>query len=245
MIEKKLFIIFLVVTLLFIQGCATSDKRLALNELQKIDSLNMVRHESPTLLKETIGSQAIAFTGIMFGAIGGALGGALSIAAEQKAGKALAEKCSLPDFGELVLNRFVEQIPAEIPGWPKMDVEKTPVNDNFVLKSGYSLLIEVGQIRVKTGTGFAVGTTVRMIDAEENVLWQRKMTYTSKQFNRCTILEELEADNGKLLREEFDFAAEKIISDFIAHLKGLPSEAEKSERRGASKQEDSGKVGAP
>ena len=33
-------------------------------------------------------------------------------------------------------------------------------------------------------------------------------------------MEEFEADNGKLLKEEMDFAAEETVSDFIKHFKG-------------------------
>lgn len=241
-LDRKVSVVLLVVIMLFIQGCANSDKRLALNDLQKIDSLKVVRHESPKLLKATAGSQAIAITGVMFGALGGAFGAALSMAAEAKAGSALAEQCNLPDFGELVFNRFVERMPVEMAGWPKMDVEKPPVADDLVLK-GYSLLIEVGQIRVKNGTGFAAATTARMVDLGSNVLWERKTIYTSEKFDRCTTLEELEADSGRLLREEFEYAAEKTVSDFIAHLKGEPSEVEKPEQKEAAKQEDGTEAG--
>ncbi|HWR57443.1 MAG TPA: hypothetical protein VN328_01025, partial [Thermodesulfovibrionales bacterium] len=122
--NRRLVVALVLAAALLIQGCATSDKRLAMNELHKIDSLKVVRHESPKLLKATVGSQAIVLTGIMFGAIGGAFGAALSIAAEAKSGSALAEQCSLPDFGELVFNGFIRRASAEIPNWPKMEVEK-------------------------------------------------------------------------------------------------------------------------
>lgn len=242
--DRKLVVVLLI-TLLFIQGCATTDKRLALNELEKIGSMKVVRYETPKLLKATAGSQAIAITGIMFGALGGAFGGALSIAAESRAGRALAEECNLPDFGEVVLNGFVERVPAEVPGWPTMDVERIPVGEEIAFKSGYSLLIEVAQVRVKDGSGLSTTTTAQLVDSDRNVLWQRKMTYTSEKFNRCTSLEELEADKGKLLREELAYAAEKTIVDFIDHLKGVPLGPEKMEEKEAVRQEGSAEARAP
>lgn len=221
---KKGFVVFLIVAILFVQGCASTDKRLALNELQTIDSLKVVRHETPKFLKTTAGSTAIVLTGIMFGAVGGALGGALSYAAEAKGGSDLIKTCNLPDFGELVFNKFIDRVPREMPNWPRMEIEKKPIEEDFNFVSGHLLVLDVALVKIAGGTGFVTSTTARIVDSKQNMLWQRKMSYESREFNRSTTLGELEADNGKLLREEFDFAAEKTISDFVSHLKGMSTD---------------------
>src|SRR5208283_1182218 len=96
------------ILLIVSQGCATHSKPPGLQEMQSITSLRVVRYESARLQIKTSASQAVAFTGTMFGAIGGAFGGAISSTMESSKGKALADKCELPDFSQLVQAGFVE-----------------------------------------------------------------------------------------------------------------------------------------
>jgi hypothetical protein len=62
------------ICLLFTQSCATVTKSIPKDEFRKIPSIRLVRSASPDLLKPTAGSQAIALTGVFFGAIGGGIG---------------------------------------------------------------------------------------------------------------------------------------------------------------------------
>jgi len=54
----------------------------------------------------------------------------------------------------------------------------------------------------------------------EEVIWERGYLYRSSDFSRRRSIESLEADNCKLLNEELDFAVDKMVSEFIRHLKG-------------------------
>ncbi len=236
MIYRKRFIILLLLIILF-HGCAGSDKRLDVNQLQQIDSVKVVLHKTPSLMKETSASQTALMTGIMFGAIGGAIGGAISVVAEAKAGEEVAEKCNLPDFGEIVLNKFKENLDKKMTGWPRIELEKNPIDDTFISNSGCKLILNVRNMRLANGIGFSTATTAQLIDYNKNVLWKRTMSYTSKKFNRFKTLKELEADNCKLLHEEFDYAAENTVSDFIAHLKGEIDEVKKLEEKSAFNQD--------
>jgi len=69
------------------------------------------------------------------------------------------------------------------------------------------------------GNGFLSKTMVTMKDSQGEVLWQKSFTYVSKDFERDKGIDEFEADDGKLLREEIEFAADKTAADFIQHLK--------------------------
>lgn len=57
-----------------------------------------------------------------------------------------------------------------------------------------------------------------MKDPEGNILWQKSFIYLSKDFDREMSLEDLEAENCDLLKEEVKFAAEKTVQDFVTHL---------------------------
>jgi hypothetical protein len=216
--ENKLFAAFLILMLLVVQGCATAEKRLAVDDFRKIDSLKVVRHKSPQLLKETIGSKTIAITGIMFGAIGGGIGGGLSYAKEANDGKDLMQRFNLPDFGEIVMQKFADNVSKEIPGWPAMTIEGVPVEGDVIDNQHNLIVLGVNLIKVADGPGLSTVTTIHMKDSNNNMLWQKRFSYKSKDFSRCTRLDELEADNGKLLHEELNFAADKTIAEFVNHL---------------------------
>jgi hypothetical protein len=52
------------------------------------------------------------------------------------------------------------------------------------------------------------------------VLWQKSYLYLSKDYGREKSLEELEANNCELLKQEMLFAAEQTANDFLKHLNG-------------------------
>ena len=76
-------------------------------------------------------------------------------------------------------------------------------------------------LRVDDGSVIITVTTAKLQDTDKNIVWQKKFDYQSKKYNHC--ISNLEADNGQRLREEWGFATEKTVSDFINHLKGTSS----------------------
>lgn len=71
------------------------------------------------------------------------------------------------------------------------------------------------------GKGFLTDTVATLRDPKGEILWQRDYTYFSKDFNRSKEIEEYEADGGKFLKEEFDFAADRTASVFFDDLSGV------------------------
>ncbi len=208
------------------QGCA-ANKPLTVKNMQAVPSIKVVRTGPPGYLKETAGSQAAAFTGIMFGAIGGAIGGGISASMQAKNGKQLAEKYCLPDVNKMITERFVERVRTDLPDWPKLDVVETPVAKDYKPGPGYVLMIKGGGVNVNSMTyGFIMGATATMTGPGEEVVWEKGYLYKSSDFSRSRSIESLESDNCKLLKEELDFAVDKIVSEFIRHLKGGPSTGE-------------------
>lgn len=219
--------LFLVVFLLFIpQGCATPNKPLTLSNMQSVTSIQVARNESPCLLKKTAGSQAVAMSGMMFGAVGGALGAIASHGVEKSGGDKLARECALPDFSKLVLEGFVDRLQKDFPTWPIPAVLERPVGDEYKPSgSTHLLVLRVTQIQVDDSTGLLAISVGKMLDPAGQVVWEKGYTYKTSEYSRPTSLKMLEAENGKLLKQEFFFAAEKTVSDFMDHLKGVPPTA--------------------
>ena len=68
--------------------------------------------------------------------------------------------------------------------------------------------------------GFLSKTVVTMKDPQGDVLWQKSYIYLSKDYDRGMSVDELEANDCDLLKEEMMFAAEKTVQDFVNHLNG-------------------------
>ncbi|MFZ2448274.1 MAG: hypothetical protein WAW37_18095 [Syntrophobacteraceae bacterium] len=219
-------LILIVFLLVFPQGCATPDKPLTIKNMQSVPAIQVARNESPCLLKKTAGSQAVAFTGVMFGAIGGGLGAAISHGIEQASGKSLTAACALPDFGKLVLDGFADRMQNDFPDWPKPSSMEDPIPEGYKPSgSTHFIVLQVCHLQVDDTAGLRTATVGKMINPAGQVVWEKGYVYKSADFSRPHSLKELEAQNGKLLKEEFLFAADKTISDFTAHLKGVPSTA--------------------
>jgi hypothetical protein len=81
---------------------------------------------------------------------------------------------------------------------------------------GLSNLIEVKDIRIEVNSGLAIETIISMKDMEGEILWEKDFLYDPSLFGRPTTEKYLEADQHKLLKEEYIFAV-KTVSDFISH----------------------------
>jgi hypothetical protein len=185
-----------------------------------MNTVQVVRYETPTLRQETGGSQAVYTVGLLFGALGGGLGAGMADSMAKEEGEEVTEECALPDFCELVMNKFVDRVTTEVRAWPEMEVRPKPVERDYDYEDGWLLVIEVKDVRLCQGKGLSTMTTAEMKDPNDTLLWRKTFTYKAKEFARCCDLEELEANQGKLLREEVKFAVDKTVSAFIEHLAG-------------------------
>ena len=218
MLRKRIEVSLLVFILLLVQACATQEKKLSIHGFQSVPVIHLVRYETSPFLKDTAGAQAVAMTGIMFGAIGGGLGGAMYYKIMESSGKELADKLSLPDFGDIVFSRFSDRLNSDMSHWPKIKTISEPVDKEYKAEQGFTIIMTFGEIKVVNGTGLSTVTTAKMIDEDNNLLWNKTYHYKSKWSKRVTNIDELEAENGKLLKEEFAYAAEMTIADLMQHL---------------------------
>jgi hypothetical protein len=118
----------------------------------------------------------------------------------------------ISDFGKLVMDKFIERATREIPNWPTTTLEERPIGGDYSYKSGTLLTFNVIGLIFVFGEGFGSGVVVTMTDLEGNVLWKKRFSYASRRFDRKRSIDEYEADNFNLLKEEMEFAAEKTVS---------------------------------
>lgn len=233
---SALFSVFVfIISSVFIQGCASN------NTLTKEDGvfqtpLKCVRYETPGIMKKTatgtflLASAALALPG----------GSAIFVLGDeiaQSSGERMQK--TIPDFGSLVINKLGKRLNNETKSMPAVTVQDRPIPAERVVPSlpgqppaekreVTSARIEVkvkkivyGYLDPFKGKGFLTDTVATLRDPKGEILWQKDYTYFSKDFNRSKEIEEYEADGGKFLKEEFDFAADKTASVFFDELSGV------------------------
>jgi hypothetical protein len=197
--------------LLALVGCA-SDKPLDTKRLDSNTVLQVVRSATPEIQRHSAGTMAGG--GLLFGGFG-----MEAIAAS--VGKELRERCNLEDFGALVVQEFVSQATKQIPTWPKMLVKQEPVELGFATKNESSLFFQptaawLYSFGAAKGLNAAAMATLAAPNGE--VIWRRQAGYSQVRANRERELDELEANDCKLLKEEMQHAAGVIAADFVADL---------------------------
>lgn len=212
----------LIFSILFLQGCA-SDTPFVRKDTKSLSPLKVVRHETPPILRSTMAETFFLSTAAVALPGGSAL---LVLSDEYAKSKGGDMQMKIPDFGNLVMHKFVEKMNGGLIKFPVFTVENKPVLEDYAdsctviefkvkrVAYGYLDFIRGG------GNGVLTKCTVTMKDSSGDILWEKNFTYLSKDFERTREVEEYEADDGKLLKEELEFAAEKTVSDFIAHLNG-------------------------
>lgn len=200
-------------------GCAT-EKVLLRSDLEMIPQLTVTRESSPEILKY---SGAGTGGGVLLGGVLGLGGIGLAMQAiAYSEGKEMRERLGLPDFGQLVMKKFVERVVEQIPNWPKMIVEETPIDEAPRHDRGYLLKFSVGLITVRSygDLGLSTSSSGQILAPDGKVLWKKTFAYSQTQAGRAKELDELEADGGKLLKEEMDLGAETTVQGFIDSIRG-------------------------
>lgn len=202
-------------------------------DMSSLAPIKVVRFETPGILKSTK-----AETGFLALATIAAPGGSALFVVGDAYNKVRGSGTNeiIPDFGSLVMDRFVQEITVTHSDWPILTIVPEPISEEI---SEHSTIIEFNVNRIAYGSidltrggiileqgfekgfvsdGFLSKTTVTMKDSEGEVIWQKCFIYLSKDFGHEMTLDELEANDYALLRQEMAFAAEKTTQDFISHL---------------------------
>lgn len=226
-------LVVLTVSLLILQGCASSSTQFTKKDMSSSEPIKVCRYETPGIMKST-GTETAFLALVTLAAPGGSA--LLVVGDEYAKARGSDTQTRIPDFGSLVMNKFLERIKNERPDWPALTVIQDPLKEDFsekctviefkVNRVAYGsvdltrggIALERGLDKGVVSSGFLSKATVSMKDSQGEILWQKSYVYLSENFDRNMSLDELEADNFNLLREEIEFAAEKTADDFIEHL---------------------------
>lgn len=228
--------IVIVAALFLNQGCASrSNQALLKNDLATLGPIKMVRYETPGILKSS-GAE----TGVMALATLAVPGGSALFVVGDVYSKArgAATQSLIPDFGSLVMDKFAECVHQTEHGWPELSVVREPLMEELnertttieldVKRLAYGsidltrggIILDRGMDKGVVVDGFLSKTMVTLKNPLGEILWQKSYVYLSKDYDRGMSLDELEANDYSLLKEEMTFAAEKTVLDFINHLNG-------------------------
>jgi hypothetical protein len=227
-------VVVFIISSVFFQGCA-SNKTLTKKDGVFQTPLKCVRYETPGIMKKTA-TGTFLLTSAALALPGGSALFVLGDEIAQSSGERMQE--TIPDFGYLVINKLGKRLNNEGNSMPAVTVLDRPIPEERVVptlpgqpppekREVTSTRIEVrvkkivyGYLDPFKGKGFLTDTVATLRDPKGEILWQRDYTYFSKNFNRSKEIEEYEADGGKFLKEEFDFAADKTASVFFNDLNG-------------------------
>lgn len=234
--RNSCFKAFLIVMLVAYCGCSPKyNQPLGQTDLSSLGPITVVRYETPGMVKSTPaetsllalitiaapGGSALFFVGDAYGKARGA-----------------GDQALIPDFGAVVMDRFAEGVDRLGPRLPRVTVLREPLKEDF---SPQTTVIELDVKRLAYGSidltrggivfdrgleqgiiaeGFLSKTVATMKTPQGDILWQKSFTYLSQDFDRAMSLDDLEANQCNLLKEEVLFAAEMTMQDFIAHLTG-------------------------
>jgi len=222
--------------MLLVLGCSPKyNHALVKRDLSALGPIKVVRHETPGILKAS-GTE----TGFLALATLAVPGGSALFFVGDAYGKArgAGTQNEIPDFGSMVMERFLGSVSQAVPDCPELTPLQDPLKEDFsehtaviefdVKRLAYGsvdltrggIIIEHGLDKGVIADGFLSKTVVTMKDPQGEVLWQKGYVYLSKDHDRGMSLDELEADNYCLLKEEMAFAAEQTVQDFISHLSG-------------------------
>lgn len=223
-----------IISALFLQGCGTSNKQLVKKDFSSAEPIKVCRYETPSIMKSS-GTETALLALVTLAAPGGSA--LVIVGDEYNKARGSGTQAKIPDFGSLVMNKFTDRIKTVRADWPPLTVLPDALKDDFSEKctviefkvnriaygsidlSRGGIAFEVGTDTMST-TGLLTKTLVTMKESSGEVIWQKSYIYLSEKFGREKTMDELEADNFKLLREELEFAADKTVADFVDHLNG-------------------------
>lgn len=214
-------VVTVLTTSFLLMGCAI-ERKLSTSSFKGISAIKVVRYDTPALRKavpSTEGVVAAVAGGILLGGFGGAIAGGVIDKKEMDDGREMMRKYELPDFGKVMSEQFVERVSTELPGFPPMQLEQEPVKDAPPSDAQCLVTLRVYELRVGE-SGFTAWISARMTNGYNMELWLRDYVYKSKDHNRSHSLNEYEAEGGVLIKEEYRYALDHVVSTLVRSLKG-------------------------
>jgi hypothetical protein len=200
---KAYKLVLLMICCVLLISCASNkvSDRLAKKDLDNIKELTVVRYETPAFEYKTLtGGFLITFQSEIDGHYT----------------KDATKGTLIPDFGELLMKKFVEHVSKDIPSWPKMSVVEKPVDKYYSNKNGSTLILKTERVWLTAYGGLTILGNVFLVNSSQNIVFDRQFWYRSSDFNlKKGDRDDYVANNCKLLKEEMPIAAELTAKDLI------------------------------
>jgi hypothetical protein len=213
LLTKLAAIILFVFTV--IQGCALPNEPCVRKDISSMAPLKAARYISPDIRRYSLGKGVAILVGT---AVIHPFIGIVALSIYHDANKVPSDQ-GIPDYGKLVMDKFIERAKNEIPNWPIMNIEEKPIWEALKDNSNYILEFKIDSLEIDDSTGVKFITIVTMRDKEDNVVWEKGYKYSSEQFKHNVNYEQLKKDDYQLLKQEMIFAANATVDDFIQHFK--------------------------
>ena len=200
----------LVVATSLLSACS-SDRMLTRSALSGVASIEIVKRPTPLLEVKTLSGAILT----SFGGIGTVPIGAYQ---DATASKQVHDQVRLPDFGELLVRKFAERAPTEVPGWPKTTATYDSPKKDRAATGGAILSFDLVSQAVTVYGGYFVQGTGILSDANGRTLWRKFIYYRSRDFGRFRPIEEFQKDPTLLIRE-IELAANDTASVLIQNIR--------------------------
>ena len=211
------FPISLMIICFLIQACAVHGS-LSKNDLDAMQSIEVVRHKTPDLEAKT--STGAVIRHAMSGPLAGILGHAHNKATFRK----MTEEKVLPDYGELLTRKFTDRVRGEVPGWPETTLKEIPVHGHFDSQGHNLMEFKITEIGVSSLRGFIVKANVSIKKSAGDKVYSRHIYYRGASLDRKHTLDAYFANDCKILMEEFSFSTDYIVTELIKSLKNQPAD---------------------
>jgi len=204
---------------LLIQGCA-ADKALVKSEFPTTTPITAVHRQTRPFVVLTFGKVVAGATlGVL---LSGGLGAGLMVSALSSGDSEEGRQLLGPlDFGHMVKKRFIERAASEIPNWPgdQLKVIEVPIGSEEQIEAP-------SMLEFKAGWMFNSWRIIADADVELRArpqgdpIWRKMVRYNGSDYGRSHSWDEFRAEDGKLLKEEMEFAIDTIVSAMLKHFRG-------------------------
>jgi hypothetical protein len=216
-LKRISFPISLTIICFLIQSCAVHGS-LSKNELEAMQSIEVVRHTTPDLEAKT--STGVVIKHAMSGPLAGILGHTYNKATFRK----MTEGKVLPDYGELMTRKFADRVKGEVPGWPETTLKEMPVHGHFDHQGHNLIEFKVTEIGVSSLRGFIMKANVSIRKSTGDKVYSRHISYQGASLGRKHTLDDYFANDCKILMEEFSFSTDYIVTELIKSLNNQPAD---------------------
>ena len=194
-------------TVALVAGCASvaADRQ----QIEKLPAITLVHVATPPIAVSTFWRRfAEVSPSVMSGVIADSEGAPKSL-----------QPPAVPDFGEIISDKFAAQLAAQRSWWPKMTVQSAPVTAKYVQADGPTLRLTVEAIQIAASGRLLLAVQADLSRMPGNPLWSDSETFSGLiNGGEKVDMDLLAKGDQSQIRKEMDRAADVVVAKLIASL---------------------------